>query len=170
MLSIKSGLRETDSSRDARSAAVRAFSKPTKQRFTQAILRSFNDVEVHSPAGLYLGKRLVYNVDLTRLCKVIERTVLGLHLEEFKTRLPEGHQCKAYALEGFTEASLAATGNIKTLWKYATSGQRRDLGVNVFTYWVHEMQDTQGASLWAFVVYGSVGFLAITAPANGLLD
>jgi hypothetical protein len=170
MLSMKSGLRETDSSRDARSAALRAFSKPTKRRSTQALLRSVNDVAVHSPAGLYLGQRLAYNVDLDRLCKVIKRTVLGLHLEEFKTRLPEGHRCKAYALDGFADAPLAAAPDVRMLWMHATSGQRRDLGVNVFTYWFREVQDSERACMWAFVVYGGIGFLAITAPFDRLPD
>jgi hypothetical protein len=75
-------------------AAFRSFTKPTKQRFAQALLRLVNNVAVHSPAGLYLGPRLSYDVDLERLCKVVERSVLGLYLEEFKTRWPEGHGCK----------------------------------------------------------------------------
>jgi hypothetical protein len=170
MLSMKSGLRETDSSRDTRNAAVRTLSKPTKQRSTQALLRSINDVAVHSPAGLYLGKRLAYNVDLNRLCNVIRRTVLGLHLEEFKTRLPEGHRCKAYALDGFADASLSAARDVRTLWMHATSGQRRDLGMSVFTYWFSEVKGSERASISAFVVYGGVGFLAMTASPDSLPD
>src|ERR1700692_1551821 len=34
MVSMKSGLHETDSSRNARNAALRSLTKPTKQRFT----------------------------------------------------------------------------------------------------------------------------------------
>lgn len=168
MLSMKSGLRETDSSRDARNAALRALSKPTKQRSTQALLRSVNNVSMHSLTGLYLGNRLAYDVDLERLCKVIERTVVGLHLEEFKIRLPAGHRCKAHALDGFEQAPLAAKSDVRTLWGHATSGQRRDLGVDVFTYWFREVQDSERATMWAFVVYGGVGFVAITAPSGHL--
>jgi hypothetical protein len=142
--------------------------KPTKQRFTQALLRSVNDVAVHSPTGIYLGQRLAYDVDLDRLSKVIERSTLGLHLEEFKTRLPEGHRCKAYALDGFANASPAQTRKVRTLWGHATSGQRRDLGENVFTYWFRQLEGPERATLWAFMVYGSLGFIATTASTERL--
>jgi hypothetical protein len=39
--------------------------------------------------------------------------------------------------------------------------------VNVFTYWFRE---TEPLSQWAFVVYGGVRFLAITAPSDRLPD
>jgi hypothetical protein len=168
MVSMKSGLHETDSSRGARNAALRSLTKPTKQRFTLALLRSVNDVAVHSPTGIYLGQRLAYDVDLDRLSRVIERSTLGLHLEEFKTRLPEGHRCKAYALDGFANASPAQARNVRTLWGHATSGQRRDLGVNVFTYWFRQLEGPERATLWAFVVYGGLGFIATTAPTERL--
>ena len=168
MVSMKNDLYESESSRDARNAALRSLTKPTKQRFTQALLRSVNDVAVHSPSGIYLGNRLAYNVDLDRLSRVIERSTLGLHLEEFKTRLPIGHRCKVYALDGFAEASPEQSRDVRMLWRHATSGQRRDLGVNVFTYWFRRLEGPEIATLWAFVVYGGLGFIATTARSERL--
>lgn len=165
-LSMKSGLLETPSSRDARNAAMRALSKPAKRRFTRAFLRSVQDVALHSPGGIYLGNRLAYDVDLDRLCRVITRIVQGLHFEEFKTMLPEDDLCKAYALDGFAESAGEATRNVKTLWELAVSGRRRDLGKDVFTYWVREVQDSSRVTIWAFIVYGGVSFLAITFPIS----
>lgn len=169
MLSMRSGLRETDSSSNARDATTRALSKPTKQRSTQALLRSVTQVSMHSASGLYIGERLRYEVSNNRLCKVIERTVLGLHFKEFKARMPEDHRCKAYALDGFNGTSFAAIRDLRTLWGYATAGQRRDIGADVFTYWFREVvQGSERLSLWALVVYGGVNFVAMTARSDQL--
>lgn len=124
---------------------------------------------MHSPSGLYIGERLRYEVNFDRLCKVVERTVLGLHFREFKTRVPEDHRCKAHALDGFEGTSFENTRNVRKLWGYATAGQRRDIGVDVFTYWFREVvQGADRLSLWAFVVYGSVNFIAMTARSDQL--
>ncbi|MBB5330297.1 hypothetical protein [Tunturiibacter gelidoferens] len=94
---------------------LRSLKNPNKQRFTQALLRSVNNLAVHSPTGIYIGQRLAYDVDLDRLCRVIERSTLGLHLEEFKTGIPVGHHCKAYALDRFAEAPPAQARDVRTI-------------------------------------------------------
>jgi hypothetical protein len=164
MISMKSGRADNPSACAARESAVRSLTKPTKHRFARALLRSTKDIAIYSPAGIYLGKRLSYDVDLNRLCNVMERTTCGLYFYEFGQQLPDGHKCKSYALEGFEFADPQATLNVQQLWRYAVSGDKRTFDENVFTYWVRKVDGPEDATLWGFLVYGSVAFLVWTGP------
>ena len=140
-------------------AIHRSFTKPSKIRFTGALLRSMKKSPVYSKAGLYLGHAPSYDVDLQRLCRVIERTTRGLYFSEFKVRLPDDHECKTYALDGFSNDNP----DVARLLAIALAGKQRTFGNDVFSFWVRQIEP---ATLWAFVVYGRVGFMALTAPRN----
>lgn len=107
-----------------------------------------------------------YDVDLQRLGRVVERTTSGLYFHEFGERLPDSHRCKSYGIDGFALAGPQIIAEAQRMWEHAISGTRHDFGENGFTYWVREIDGPEGATLWAFVVYGSVQFLAFTGPRD----
>lgn len=164
MISMKGGTADNPSANAARDSALRSLTKPAKRRFALALLRSTKDLAVYSPAGIYLGQKMSYDVDLKRLCNVIERTTYGLYLHEFEQRLPEDHRCKTYAVDGFGLVASEIVVQLQKLWAHAVSGEKRDFGENVFTYWFRKIDGPEGAILWSFLVYGSVAFLAFTGP------
>jgi hypothetical protein len=164
MVSMKSGTADNPSANAARDSALRSLTKPAKRRFSSALLSSTKDLAVHSAAGIYLGQKMSYDVDLGRLCNVIQRTTRGIYFHEFGQRLPDDHRCKAYALDGFDLAAPEILAQLRKLWGHAASGERKDLGENVFTYWMRKIAGPEGATAWDFVLYGSVAFLAFTGP------
>ncbi len=162
---MREGTAETPSVRAAlREAAIRSLMKPTKVGFTRALLRSINEVEAYSTSGIYLGQRLSYNVDLNRLTNVISRTTCGLYSYEYGQRLPDSHRCQVYALAGFQTARQDIISIMRKFWAHAISGRRRDFGDSVFTYWTRSIDGPEGATSWAFLVYGFVPFYAFTGP------
>lgn len=163
---MRSGTVDTPSAIAARDSANRALTKPAKSRFTRELLRSTKNLPVYSPAGIYLGHKMSYDVDLHRLGRVVERTTSGLYFHEFGERLPDSHGCKSYGIDGFGSAGPQTTAEVKKFWEHAVSGTRHDFGENVFTYWVREIDGADGATLWAFLIYGTVSFLAITGPRD----
>jgi hypothetical protein len=146
-------------------AVHRSFTKPKKLDFTRALLRSIKEFPVYSAAGLYLGHAASYDVDLQRLCRVIERTTRGFYFNEFKVRLPDDQRCKTYALDGFSFQDPNATASVKRLVDLAFSGKSRVFGKKVFAYWLRKIDGPTPVTLWAFVVYSRVVFLALTLPA-----
>jgi hypothetical protein len=62
-------------------SVLRSLQKPTKLRFSQAFLRSVAEVDVNTKAGIYLGRRSAYNVDLTRLDRVAARLIMSVALD-----------------------------------------------------------------------------------------
>lgn len=147
----------------AREAVHRSFTKPNKIAFTRALINSMKEIPVYSPAGAHVSHATAYDVNLDRLCKVIERTMRGLHFHEFKARLADDTKCVTYALDGFATADLENSARIREIWQLALSGQKRMFGDNVFAYWFQSL-DPASATLWAFVVYGCVGFIGFTRP------
>jgi hypothetical protein len=135
----------------------RSFTRPPSLRFTQALLRSISERAVYSSADIYLGQATTYDVDLNRLCKVIERITRGLYFSEYQQRLPDDHACKSYALDGFP----AGNSHLSRLLAVALTGKCQTFGDKVFTYWIRRIESL---TLWAFLVYGCVGFLALTKP------
>jgi hypothetical protein len=133
-------------------------------RFSLALGRSITEIAAYSPAGIYLGQRLSYNVNLVRLCKVIERTTFGLYSHEYGHRLPDNHRCKVYAADGFEGAAPDIVATFRKLWEHALSGRRRSFGENVFTYWTLPIEGPEAATSWAFLIYGFVPFYAFTGP------
>jgi hypothetical protein len=164
MVSLKSGTAENASAISARGSALRSLTKPAKAGFTRSLLRSIKHVPLYTLSGIYLGQRMSYDVDLERICKVIERTTYGLYFHKFGHRLPDIDKCRSYAMAGFDLAGPGATAQVQQLWQEAIAGDRQDFGENVFTYWLRTVEGPEGATLWGFLVYGHVQFLAFTGP------
>lgn len=83
-------------------AVRRSFLKPRKQRFRRAIFSGVREVERVSASGLYLGKGHAYDVDLSRLTRVIERITRGLFLHHVGRRLPLDCEVVSFAESGFS--------------------------------------------------------------------
>lgn len=113
MISMRSGTADNPSASAARDSALRSLTKPAKRRFANSLLGSAKDFAVYSPSGIYLGQSMSYDVDLKRLCNVIERTTCGLFSHEFGQRLPDGDRCKAYAIDGFDLAIPEVLGQLQ---------------------------------------------------------
>ena len=142
----------------------RSFSKPRKRGFTQSLINTVKEFDLKSREGLYLGRAASYDVDLERLCKVIERTTLGLYFHEIGTRLPTNCRCAVYAMDGFEKIDNIAEVNLPRLVDQALSGKIRVFGNKVFTYWFQRVESTEFTTLWAHLIYSRVAFLAITLP------
>jgi hypothetical protein len=170
MVAMRRDVGDSSSAAFAIDAVHRSFTKPQKIGFTRALLDSITELPVYSPAGLYLGKATSYDVDLRRLCNVIERTTRGLHLDEFKVRLPDDQRCVTYALDGLASAGSEANATIGRLLNHVLSGKKRIFGNKVFTYWVQRVDGPTSTTLWAFSVYDCVGFMAFTMPSNSAVS
>lgn len=165
MVAMRHDVADHPAASQAIEAVHRSFTKPRKQGFTRALVNSIRYVDIHSKGGLYLGKAASYDVDLDRLCRVIRRTTIGLLFDHLGMRLPEGHECTVYAIDGFGAAALGDGTPAKQLIDQALLGEPRVWGTKVFTRWFQVLQGPPAATLWAFLVYSRVAFVALTGPA-----
>lgn len=150
---------------------ARSLSKPRKIGFRRSFFRSIGDVEVRTPAGVILGSRKGYRVDLTRLERVVRRTALGLFYHHRSSRLPLSYQMVALAsrrVAGFRKEQAEKLRQLvlEPLWAVP----EKSIGNNVFSY-RHVFLDTDpNESAWLMVFFGRVSFVCFSGkprePSN----
>jgi len=101
---------------------------------------------------------------LDRLGKVVERTTLGLFFHEIGTPLPRDYRCVVYAIDGFAKIDGTSEENLRRLVDQALCGRVRVFGEKVFSYWFQRVEGKEFTTLWAYLFYSRVGFLAMTLP------
>ena len=165
MVAMRDDVGDHPAAQQAIDAVHRSFSRPSKRAFNRALINSINYQDARSDGGIHLGKRPAYDVDLSRLCRVIERVTRALFFHEVGTRLPGDHECTVYALDGFADADVQAHRDLQTLLDQALRGKCRSFGEKVFSYWGQQIEgEEEAATLWAFLVFSRVAFIALTGP------
>jgi len=167
MVAMRHDVADHPAAKQVVEAVHRSYTKPKKKGFARALLNSVQFLDVHSKAGLYLGKAAAYDVDLDRLCRVTRRITLGLFYHELGFRLPDGYRCDIYTIDGFRQTDAESVANLKQLVDHALQPKPRIFGHKVFTYWFQRVNGAQFATLWAFLVYSRVAFLAFTGLPDG---
>jgi hypothetical protein len=146
----------------------RSLANPRQRGFLNSLLRSLKQVPLQTPTGIYVGTAGQYDVDLPRLCRVVERTTRGLYYHEFKERLPDTYRCQVYALDGFARPGGQLPTEAKQLFKAAATGEAKALGGDAYVYSFQRVPPREHVSIWLHLVYRRVAFVALTIPKNGV--
>ena len=120
-------------------------------------------VNVNTPAGIYLGQRPAYNVDLSRLDRVAARTAKGLFYHEQGRRLPDEYEMIAYNESGMAYVTEEVAVNLQRrilepLW----SAPEVVLGPNVFSYRFRIVESDPNLSAWLLTFFKAVAFVCIS--------
>lgn len=149
----------------ARAAAMRSVRRPQARGLLTTLLATMHDVELRSPAGLYLGRRVAaFAPDTERLLRVVRRIVLGLFYRDLGRRLPEGYRTKVYLPSAVDRTSEDAEEGLLILQQMAAMLSRRPprfVGRPVLTYWQSSTEDPN-ATAWLLMFYERVSFIGIT--------
>jgi hypothetical protein len=160
-------------------SVLRSLQKPKKLRFSQAFLRSIAEVDVNTKAGIYLGQRSAYNVDLTRLDRVAARIAKGLFYHERGSRLPNGYEMIAYNESGMAHVSKEISMNIqRRILVPLSSSPERVIGPDIFSYRFRLVESDPNLSAWLLTFFKAVAFICLSVtkeiaamrPPNKTLD
>jgi hypothetical protein len=132
-----------------------SLGKPERKGFTQSILNSMTRVPVFTESGLYMQQLGAMNVSLSRVRRVLNRTVRGLFFEERKERLPT--DC---LVESYPDARLPDPRVMSLLM----SQPPKTIGDSVFSYRVLFAEDERYGSAWLLTFYGVVRIVSLTLP------
>jgi len=111
----------------------RSLTKPKKHRFAQSLYRSMKELEITTPAGIYLGKQPSYDVDFTRLDRVAKRIAKGLFFYEWKTRLPDSHDMIAYSESGLANIGAETKRKLQKILQPIFSTKKKTFGADIFS-------------------------------------
>lgn len=145
----------------------RSLNRESSIGFRKLLLKNLRTIEVHTPAGLYLGNRKGYNVDLERLGRVAARTVKGLFYHEKGFRLPDSHKIGAFQEDGLRDlAGDARKELLHTIIAPLTSKSPKEIGKKAFKYWVSFTDTDPCTSAWLLIFYERVPFICLVLPQN----
>ena len=120
-----------------------------RRRMATRIVNARRPVDIVTPAGVWLGRAMGYNVDLGRVDRVLERVVRGLYFVERGYRLPQNVFVAAHA-EPPPDAFHWPT--IQTL--IARGG--RSVARGAFEYWFSAVDDRPEWALCLMRFFGGV--------------
>lgn len=153
--------------RQVRDKVFRGLDRPESTGLRHRITNAIREVSVINPDGLFFNRRLAYDVDLTRLDRVVRRTLTGLYYEEKGYRLPDGYIAEVYSEEGLRDMSASAFDEIqRELIRPALANEPRTIGNNVMRYWFAIASDHPHVSGWVFQFYERINFIGITLPVD----
>jgi hypothetical protein len=92
---------------------LRSLKRKEATGLRRSFYSDFRDVELQTPTGLYIGNRLAYHVDMTRIRKVVERIVRGLYFAEHCKPLGLDNEVRIYTNEDLRNESAEILGDLK---------------------------------------------------------
>lgn len=103
------------------------------------IARSFKQVSLQTPGGIYVGKKLAISIDPKRKNNVLKKIVRGLYWVEYKERLPEDVPIEIYGIHGQGESIhelIALTDEATTAWEGIFEYRHRRGPEPFESYWI----------------------------------
>jgi hypothetical protein len=115
------------------------------------IAKSFKQISLKTPGGIYVGEKLAISIDLERKNIVLRKIVRGLFWVEYKERLPEEVQIDIWGIAEKDERIhewISVTQQAKTFWE------------NIFEY-RHVRSPDSFESYWVMSFYRRNYFIAM---------
>jgi hypothetical protein len=138
-----------------------ARQRPFSRRFFEGV----REVPRMTPAGLYAGRGLAYDVNLQRLDRVVGRVVRALYWENHDhVRLPDECDVSVWSEEGLRGLGLPEAAQLKaTILQPVLRNPAREIGRGALRYWF-AAGDRPHLTAWMLEFYADVRFLAFTIP------
>lgn len=133
---------------------LRSLNNPHKTGMRKSIMSTLKEVSLYTPAGIYLGKSGMLQVDVERLLKVTERIIKGIFYFENGFRLPTDYNVKSFFLE-----SIRMDKDVINLISMAKTASPKTIGNGVFTYWLKPTIEDLNTNLLLLLFYEKVAFM-----------
>jgi len=153
------------SARDNWEPLFRSLNRKEAEGLRKSFLSDIRNVQTRTPAGLYTGNRLGYDVDMSRIRKVVERIVRGFYFAEVCVPLGPNNGVKIVLNEDLLVEPKDFIEELKkTILEPLASKDAKVIGDNIFIYRYHIAEENPAVSVWGMSFYGSVPFLCFTGP------
>jgi len=150
----------------ARASVMRSLARPQAAGLRTSLIHAMREIEMRTPAGLYLGRTAEYDVDVERLDRVVRRTSIGLFYRETGQALPLGYHAAAYLLPQVDPAASDAVTRLANIVNSLLAVPPKFIGPRTVSYRFRSTPEDPNASAWLLVFYERVPWLTITAPPD----
>jgi len=143
-------------------AIISSLARPQAKGMKGRLMTDSHDVDLVTPSGIYLGRGMAFDVDLKRICRVVERIVRGLYFRDVGQCLPKDHDVLVVTNEHLRDQGADYVQECtKTVIEPLARITPKIIGQNTFSY---RFTVVEPASVWGLVFYNAIQFLAITGP------
>lgn len=161
VLSLKNTANTKDAAA-ARDSFIRSMQRYDHSKFRKSFLSGVRSMNIMTPAGLHIGKRIVYEVDLARLGRVMSRIIKGLYYCHFYKRLPSEVSVSSWTIDGLNDLDDDGRDTLYKIIAPLSNAKDNLIGDgNTFCY-RYITADREYCSAWLLTVYGSTIFLGLT--------
>lgn len=162
MLTLKDDARAHPDAKETSASVLRSLERTEARRFARSFLDTVKYVEALSPSGIYLGRRMTYDVNLVRLDRVVSRVVKGLFYRLSGYRLPAECSVACFSEVGLHNISAHEKARLHEKLVLPTlAGLHGATANEVMRYWVSFDPDDTVTSGWILEFYRDVRFLAL---------
>lgn len=116
------------------------------------IVKSFCQVDVFAPEGIYIGRRLGVGIDPRRRDNVVKKIVRGLFWEEYKDRIPS---------DSVIEIIRCQKSDPKLLGAIQCTQQAKRFQNGIFEYRHKRLKVDTYESFWVMSFYRQIYFVAL---------
>jgi hypothetical protein len=138
---------------------ARGLERPEGRAFAASFARTMRDINLTTPAGLYLGNVGGFTPDWKRLERFAQRIVRGLYWKEMGRALAINHFLRA------TPIIQATPDLLKSVKELYGDREPRHIGAGAFSY-VFTPTPKGGGTAWIIEFYENVAFFALTGDPN----
>lgn len=138
----------------------RSLDMPQKRRFRTAFLKTLRPVQLRSPAGLHLGESGVFQSNVHRTSKVIDRITRGLYYHEFRSRLPRSTEVLV-----LSDIDLSDPEQLSMIQGFS-GVPAKNIGGGVFSYRYIAPPEAPATTAWLFIFYENYPIVSITMGSS----
>ncbi len=147
-----------------RSSVFRGLQMPEKRGFARDLVQGIREVRAKTPAGLHLGRRFAFDVDLSRLDRVVARITRGLYWHHRRIRIPDGFEVVVFSEDGLRDLDTTERERIRReIVTPVLKNPCHSIGRGVMRYWYASISQQPHALAWLYEFYDDVKFLALVS-------
>ncbi len=141
---------------------------PFRQGLRNHFISRMSMIDLYTKAGLYIGKTgLMKDIDIVRLCRVIDRITRGLFFIHYSiplTQLSEKYDVMSFPINSLdtlpAELKVKFRDGVLEQLKYIKD---EVVGDNTFVYKFITAPDNKYYSIWFYMFYGKWSFISMIA-------
>jgi len=143
----------------------RSLYNPQKENFKQVFLNTLQKINIYTKEGIFISETGIYEVDIQRIKRVVERTVKGLFYHEMKTRLSDNYEVTVFSSSEMTYFPSDVHNFLESeVFPLLISIKPKVIGRNVFSYRSFFADNDTNLSVWLLIFYKTEAFLCWTLP------
>jgi len=150
-------------------AIFRSLNRTEASGFRKSFFADIRSVPLSTPAGIFIGQRLGYDVDMIRIRRVVERITRGFYFVERGSPLGLHNEVRVHADEDLQQETKETLNDLNKNILFPLAAQTpKVIGDNVFSYRFHILDENPVYSVWNLNFFGSVPFLCFSGPGTNL--